>query len=45
MANYGDRYTEVAEESEITAQDILVHYFADGQQEKKTGWKIIRDKC
>ena len=45
VGTYSDRYTEVAVESQITDQDILVNYFADEQTEKKIGEKIVRDKC
>ena len=34
VATY-DRYVEVAEKSQITDNDIIVHYFADGQKERK----------
>ena len=44
VATYGDRYTEVYEESQIPDQDILVHYFLDGQKEKKIE-QIIKGKC
>ena len=44
VVTYGDRYTQIAEESQITDKDILVHCFADGQKEKKIGEKIIRGK-
>ena len=44
-ATFGGRYTEVAKKSQIKDQDIIVHYIADGQKEKKTEKKIIRGEC
>ena len=45
VVTYGDRYKEVAEESQITDIDTLVHYFADEQKEQKIKEEIIRGKC
>ena len=35
VAIYGDRYTKVAEKSQVTIQNILVHYIVDDQRRKE----------